>query len=53
MRKTFAYELYQSTGDLSLVQKVLNHSSQMETLRYIGLDQMAVDKAIDGMHRMV
>lgn len=53
MRKTFAYDLYQTTGDLSLVQKVLNHSSQMETLRYIGLDQMAVDKAIDGMHRMV
>ena len=53
MRKTFAYELYQTTGDLSLVQKVLNHSSQMETLRYIGLDQMAIDKAIDGMHRMI
>ena len=34
MRKTFAYDLYQTTGDLSLVQKVLNHSSQMETLRY-------------------
>ena len=53
MRKTFAYDLYQTTGDLSLVQKVLNHSSQMETLRYIGLDQMAVDNAIDGMHRMI
>lgn len=53
MRKTFAYDLYQTTGDLSLVQKVLNHSSQMETLRYIGLDQMAVDKAIDNMHRMI
>ena len=53
MRKTFAYDLYQTTNDLSLVQKVLNHSSQMETLRYIGLDQMAVDNAIDGMHRMV
>ena len=53
MRKTFAYDLYQATGDLSLVQKVLNHSSQMETLRYIGLDQMAVDSAIDSMHKMV
>lgn len=53
MRKTFAYDLYQTTGDLSLVQKVLNHSSQMETLRYIGLDQMAVDNAIDSMHKMV
>lgn len=53
MRKTFAYELYQTTNDLSLVQKVLNHSSQMETLRYIGLDQMAVDNAIDKMHMMV
>ena len=53
MRKTFAYELYQTSGDLSLVQKVLSHSSQMETLRYIGLDQMAVDNAIDSMHRMI
>lgn len=53
MRKTFAYELYQTTGDLSLVQKVLNHSSQMETLRYIGLDQMAVDHAIENMHQMI
>ena len=53
MRKTFAYELYQTTNDLSLVQKVLNHSSQMETLRYIGLDQMAVDSAIDNMRQMI
>lgn len=53
MRKTFAYEMYRTTGDLSMVQKVLNHSSQMETLRYIGLDQMAVDEAIEKMHQMI
>ena len=53
LRKTFAFELYMTTGDLSLVQKVLNHSSQMETLRYIGLDQMAVDKAIDDMPKKI
>ena len=35
------------------MQKVIRHSSQMETLRCIGLDQKAVDNAIDGMHRMI
>lgn len=53
MRKTFAYELYQSSGDLSTVQKALNHSSQTETLVYIGLDQKALDDAVMGMRRMI
>ncbi|MEZ9709325.1 tyrosine-type recombinase/integrase [Vibrio breoganii] len=36
-RKTFGYHLYKELGDLALVQQILNHSSQRETLRYIGI----------------
>lgn len=53
MRKTFAYQCYKATNDLSLVQKALNHSSQAETLRYIGLDQQAMDEAMLKMPDMV
>ncbi|MCG7410587.1 site-specific integrase [Paenibacillus sp. ACRRX] len=47
MRKTWAYHLYQKTKDLTLVQKMLNHSSDDYTLRYIGMDQDRMDAAMD------
>lgn len=45
LRKTFAYHAYNNGKgcDLSLLMRVLNHRSQRETLRYIGLDQEAQD----------
>lgn len=45
LRKTFAYHAYNGGKgcDLALLMRVLNHSSQRETLRYIGLDQEAQD----------
>lgn len=47
MRKTFAWNLYKATGgNLALVQKQLNHSSQEATIHYLGLDQKALDNAI-------
>lgn len=50
MRKTFAWNLYQSTGgNLALLQKQLNHSSQEATIHYLGLDQKALDNAIKNM----
>lgn len=50
MRKTFAWNLYQSTGgNLALLQKQLNHSSQEATIHYLGLDQKALDNAIRNM----
>ena len=50
MRKTFAWHLYQTTGgNLALLQKVLNHSSQEATIHYLGLDQKAIDEAITHM----
>ena len=39
LRKTFGYHVYRKTGgNLGLVQKLLNHSSSGDTLRYIGID---------------
>lgn len=54
MRKTFAWNLYQSTGgNLALLQKQLNHSSQEATIHYLGLDQKALDNAIKNMPSFV
>lgn len=43
MRKTFAYHAYKNGTDLALLMRVLNHSSQAETLRYIGIERKAQD----------
>ena len=48
LRKTFGYHFYQRTKDVALLQKVFNHSSPSITLRYIGIDQDVIDKAIEG-----
>ena len=53
MRKTFAWNFYETSGDLAKLQKVLNHSSQEATIHYLGLDQQAVDETIDQMQTMV
>ena len=53
MRKTFAWNFYQTSGDLAKLQKVLNHSSQDATIHYLGLDQQAVDETIERMQTMV
>ena len=47
MRKTFAWTLYKENGgDLTIVQKQLNHSSQEATIHYLGLDQKRMDEAM-------
>lgn len=43
MRKSRALRIYQQTGDIALVMKMLNHSSQAVTLRYLGLEQEKLD----------
>lgn len=45
MRKTFAYHAYNGGkgADITLLMRVLNHSSARETLRYIGIEQEAID----------
>lgn len=38
LRKTFGYFAYESGIDITLLMRVLNHSSSRETLRYIGIE---------------
>ncbi|MFT5716354.1 MAG: integrase [Oleiphilaceae bacterium] len=44
MRKTRGYHLYQASNDITKVMKMLRHSSQAETLRYIGITQENIDQ---------
>ncbi|MGI2171745.1 tyrosine-type recombinase/integrase [Shewanella sp. MF05960] len=44
MRKTRGYHLYQNTKDIGRVMKMLRHSSEGVTLRYIGITQDDVDQ---------
>lgn len=44
MRKTRGYHLYKSTRDIARVMKMLRHSSEGVTLRYIGITQDEVDQ---------
>ena len=45
MRKTFAYHHYKKFNNVALLQKILNHSSQSITLKYIGLTQDEIDSS--------
>jgi integrase len=46
MRKTFGYHYYMETSDIATLQMLFNHSSQEITLRYIGITQDRLDKAM-------
>ncbi len=43
LRKTFGYHAYKMGMDLSVIQKLLNHSSPSVTLTYIGITQDDLD----------
>lgn len=47
MRKTFGYHYYKQTKDIATLQKLFNHATPEHTLRYIGLDQDTLDKAMN------
>lgn len=46
LRKTFGYHFYKQYKDPALLQEIFNHSSEEITLRYIGVNQDMMDKAI-------
>lgn len=46
MRKTFGYHYYKQTKDVATLQRLFNHSTPEHTLRYIGIDQDTLDKAM-------
>lgn len=46
MRKTFGYHIYQREKDVAMLQDIFNHSSPYITLKYIGVNQDAIDKTM-------
>ena len=53
-RKWYATEIYRSNGyDISLVQRLLQHSSAAVTQRYIGIEPQRIEKAIEGHAELI
>ena len=52
-RKWYATEIYKNSGyDITLVQRLLQHSSVATTQRYIGIEPQKIEQAIEG-HAML
>ncbi len=49
LRKTFGYHAYQAGVDITLLQKIFNHSAPSITLRYIGITQDDIDNVYISM----
>ena len=47
MRKTFGYKYYRQFRDIPTLMKILNHSSQAVTIRYIGLEEEEIRTSLD------
>jgi integrase len=50
LRKTFGYHFYQRKKDVALLQDIFNHAAPSITLRYIGINQDVLDKAMDDFY---
>ncbi|EMF0285692.1 tyrosine-type recombinase/integrase [Enterococcus hirae] len=50
LRKTFGYTYYQKTKDLASLMKILNHSSQSITLKYIGIEEEELQSSLDNFN---
>jgi len=46
LRKTFGYWAYKQARDITIVQKLLNHSAPSVTMAYIGITQDDEDKVV-------
>ena len=53
-RKWYATEIYKNNGyDITLVQRLLQHSSSVITQRYIGVESQRIEEAIESHTRLV
>ena len=53
-RKWYATEIYRNNGyDITLVQRLLQHSSATITQRYIGIEPQRIEKAIEGHAELI
>lgn len=46
LRKTFGYHFYKQSKDVAMLQEIFNHSSPNITLKYIGINQDSLDRAM-------
>lgn len=46
LRKTFGYHMYMQTKNIALLMEIFNHTNEKVTLRYIGVNQDVMDKAM-------
>lgn len=46
LRKTFGYHFYMKYKDVALLQEIFNHSEEKITMRYIGINQDSMDRAM-------
>lgn len=46
MRKSFGYHFYKQTKDIVTLQQIFNHDHPSITLKYIGINQEAINKAV-------
>ena len=49
LRKTAGYFTYKRTGDIAQVMRMLNHSSERDTLKYIGITQETIDESYEAL----
>lgn len=47
LRKTFGYHFYNSQKDIATLMTILNHASESETLRYIGMTQNKINSSMN------
>ncbi|MBT2697249.1 tyrosine-type recombinase/integrase [Bacillus sp. ISL-40] len=47
MRKTFGYWFYKQTGNVAMLQEILNHSHPKITMTYIGINKEETDNELD------
>lgn len=50
LRKTFGYWHYKQNKDLEILRQWFNHTSQLVTLRYIGMDEDERKKSVTGFN---